>query len=676
MKPRTARLIAWSLVAVFIVLAATGLTLQALAGTSYSNIGLPVLTAAVALAGMWPVTGALIVSRHPRHPVGWLLSLSLMVASFDMFAYGTFSYDAVVYPGSFPGVDLALIWLNMSGFPFSILAFTLILLLFPDGRFSTPRWRVVGRVAAGALLLHLTTLLLKPGPVDPTSGILAPNPLGVGAPLWSALEPVMWTAFAIMALCYGASIVSLVLRLRRARGEERQQIKWLVYPSTIFLISVPFLFLGINGGDELILGMALALSLPAIMGTVIAVAFAILRYRLYDIDLIINRTLVYGALTASVVMIYVLVVGGLGAIFQAESNLLVSLLATGLAAVLFQPLRERLQRAVNRLTYGERDEPFEALARLGRRLEEVFSPQMVYPAILETVAQALKLPYAAIAVRRGEAFEIAEEFGDPTGESAAYPLFHQGQVVGKLVAGRRGPGEDFSPADERLLRGFARQAGTAIHAIELAADLQRSRQQLVSAREEERRRLRRDLHDGLGPALASVVWQAEGARDLVHTDPAEAVQLLESSIEQAQSALADIRRLVYGLRPPALDELGLVGALEQAAREHQGASVTIEAPAPLPPLPAAVEVAAYRIAREALKNAVEHGRAKNCAVRLALDGRFCLTVRDDGLGLPGRVSPGVGLVSMRERAEELGGEFTIHPRKAGGTEVEVRLPLE
>jgi signal transduction histidine kinase len=245
-----------------------------------------------------------------------------------------------------------------------------------------------------------------------------------------------------------------------------------------------------------------------------------------------------------------------------------------------------------------------------------------------------------------------------------------------LVAGRRGSGEDFSPADERLLRGFARQAGTAIHAIELAADLQRSRQQLVSAREEERRRLRRDLHDGLGPALASVVWQTEGARELVYTEPAEAVQLLESSIEQVQSALADIRRLVYGLRPPALDELGLVGALEQAAREHQGASVTIEAPAPLPPLPAAVEVAAYRIAREALKNAVEHGQARHCAVRLALDGRFCLTIGDDGLGLPDPVSPGVGLVSMRERAEELGGEFTIRPRRAGGTEVEVRLPLE
>jgi signal transduction histidine kinase len=180
----------------------------------------------------------------------------------------------------------------------------------------------------------------------------------------------------------------------------------------------------------------------------------------------------------------------------------------------------------------------------------------------------------------------------------------------------------------------------------------------------------------LGPALASVIWQADSARDLVYKDPSEAVQLLEGSIEQAQAALADIRRLVYGLRPPALDELGLVGALDQAAQKHQQTEVTIEAPARLSSLPAAVEVAAYRIVQEAIKNAVEHGKAQKCAVYLALDGNLCLTVKDDGLGLPEAVTSGVGLVSMRERAEELGGTFKIHPRPVGGTVVEIRLPLE
>jgi signal transduction histidine kinase len=188
-------------------------------------------------------------------------------------------------------------------------------------------------------------------------------------------------------------------------------------------------------------------------------------------------------------------------------------------------------------------------------------------------------------------------------------------------------------------------------------------------------RLRRDLHDGLGPALASVIWQAESAQDLVYSEPAETVNLLESSVQQAQAALADIRRLVYGLRPPALDELGLVGALGQAAGQRQQMSVTIDSPA-LPVLPAAVEVAAYRIVQEALKNATEHGEAKNCIVTFALDGSLCLTIEDDGQGLPEITTPGVGLISMRERAEELGGSFAIQTRKSGGTRVDVCLPIE
>jgi signal transduction histidine kinase len=239
------------------------------------------------------------------------------------------------------------------------------------------------------------------------------------------------------------------------------------------------------------------------------------------------------------------------------------------------------------------------------------------------------------------------------------------------------------------LRNLARQAGAAVRNAQLTVDLQRYRQTLVTAREEERHRLRRDLHDGLGPALASVIWQVDSARDLIPTNPSEAVLLLESSIEQAQAALADIRRLVYGLRPPALDELGLVGALEQAARKYQqgsiGVTIAIEAADPLPSLPAAVEVATYRIIQEALKNAIEHGKAKNCLVCLIpgcnpadgapTSGSLHLTIRDDGVGLPEVVTPGVGLTSMRERAEELGGTFKIEPQRVGGTGIEVCLPL-
>lgn len=543
-----------------------------------------------------------------------------------------------------------------------------VLAVFPDGRF-VPRW--TRWLLASAFLLA---------------------PLGAAATFLSRenLSDLISTPSLVVA--YYAVEIAIIIALACAQihryrhvstREQREQTKWVLYG---FLLMMALSTLGgLPWGYALALpsGTSMPWWLPPVESTwVISLAIlpttltvSMMRYRLYDIDVLINRTLVYSALTVGVVVIYVLVVGAFGMLVPVEGNLFVSLVATGLIAVLFQPLRSRLQRAVNRLTYGERNEPFTALERLGRRLEDTVSPELVYPRIVETVAQALKLPYAAIAVKRGNKFEIAKAYGSEIAEPEAYPLIHQGEVVGRLVVGRRTPDEQFSAADERLLRSFARQAGTTIHAVRLTADLQRSRRQLVTAREEERRRLRRDLHDGLGPALASVVWQADSARDLVHTDPSEAVQLLDSSVEQAQSALADIRRLVYGLRPPALDELGLVGALEQATRQHVQTNVTIEAPAPLPSLPAAVEVAAYRIVQEALKNAVDHGRAEHCLVCLAIDGNLRITVRDDGLGLPEAITPGVGLVSMRERAEELGGTFAIRRRQEGGTEVDVSLPL-
>lgn len=672
MKPRIARGIAWSLVVVFIALATVGLTFQLITNTSYSNIGIPVLIIMLILAGVWPAIGAMIVSRHPRHPVGWLLCFGLLAGPMDMFAQGYVSFDTHALSGSLPGVGLALVWLKWSGFPFATTAFTLMILLFPDGRPPSSRWRQVGWTAVGALVLYLPLQALEPGPVDPFSGIFLLNPLGVSLSLWAFINPFKWIAFSLLVLCYTAAFISLIYRLRQARGDERQQIKWLVFPVGLYGFSIPLLLFGLAEANVLILGIGIALGLPAVAGIVIATAFAIFKYRLYDIDLLLNRTLVYGALTASVVGLYVLVVGALGTFFQSQGNLIIALLATGLVAVLFQPLRERLQRGVNRLIYGERDDPIEVLSRLGEEMETALPPDQVLSRLVETIAQTLKLPFVGIALKGQQ----VAAFGQQTENPLAFPLTVQGEATGELLAAPRSPDETFTEAEMRLLRNLARQAGTAVHAVQLMADLQRSRHQLVTAREEERLRLRRDLHDGLGPALASVVWQADSARDMVYTDPSEAVQLLDSSIEQAQDALADIRRLVYGLRPPALDELGLVGALEQAVRQHQQTVVTIEVPAPLPSLPAAVEVAAYRIVQEALKNAVEHGQAQNCAVRLALDGSLRLTIRDDGLGLPGAVTPGVGLVSMRERAEELGGAFTIHPRQAGGTRVEVSLPLE
>src|SRR3712207_1564083 len=424
---------------------------------------------------------------------------------------------------------------------------------------------------------------------------------------------------------------------------------------------------------------------------------AILRYSLYDIDLLINRTLVYGALSACVVLIYVLAVGALGALFQTRSGLGVSLLATGVVALLFQPLRSRLQRGVNRLMYGERDDPYAVISRLGRRLEATLAPEAVLPTVVETIAQALKLPYAAILLKEGEGFRSAAAYGSPTGEPEALPLMYQREEMGRLVLSPRAPGEGFSDADRSLLEDLARHAEVAVHALRLTGDLQRSREQLVTTREEERRRLRRDLHDGLGPTLASLALKLDAARKLVRRNPGDAEELLSRLKDQSQDTVSDVRRLVYGIRPPALDDLGLVAAVHQQAESHgfvidgssedteKGATgedglviFSLEAPEDLPSRPAAVEVAAYRIAQEAITNVARHAHAKTCHVRLSVDraeGALELEVTNDGVGMTEGCRAGVGLSSMRERAEELGGTFTAELIPTGGTRVLARLPL-
>ena len=508
------------------------------------------------------------------------------------------------------------------------------------------------------------------------------------------------------------AMIAQVYRYRSVSTRaERQQTKWVVFGFALaillFIFTRLIFFLlppDLNNSpavNYLLGGGSVYLSFMLIP---IFIGIALFRAQLFDIDLIIKRALVYGILTACVVGIYVLVVGYLGALFRTGSNLLISLIATGLVAVLFQPLRALLQRAVNRLLYGQRDEPYTVISKLGQRLEATVAPDAVLSVIVETVAQALKLPYAAItlksisatnsvlassvemqgsSLKQDEEFAIAASYVAKTGEASLadtllhLPLLYQSEQVGELLLAARARGESFTPADRRLLDDLARQVGVAAHTVQLTADLQQSRERLVTAREEERRRLRRDLHDGLGPVLASIPLKLDAARNLLTRDPSAADALLVDLKKQTQTAVADIRRLVYELRPPSLDELGLVPALREQTEQysHDGLHISIDAPEQLPSLPAAVEVAAYRIAQEALTNVVRHAQAHTCSIHFTLDNGLCVEVCDDGRGIPAGQRAGVGLTSMRERAEELGGTCEIEAIPAGGTRIYVRLPL-
>ena len=675
--------LAWPLAvtAAAITLAAfgTGAFLAVSSGDGQALLSHQLLTPFIAVA--YAALGGLVASRHPRNPIGWIFTAVgwLSAASITLAVYHTYGH---LIPGIpiLPEPNLNL-WI-----PGTFLPTVFVFFLFPDGRLPSRRWRLVFWPAVLGLGITWGALALHPGPV-PAWDVAAGNPHGAPA-LAGALDVLLALGQPLLAVGTAGSVAAFVLRFWRARGVERQQMKWLGYAVGLMLVS--FLFgssvWSLMPDNELASELSIMTTSLSILAIAVATGVAILRYRLYDIDVVINRTLVYGSLTVSVVAIYVLVVGGVGALLQTEGSLLISLGATGLIAVLFHPMRNRLQHAVDRFFYGQRDDPLGTLSQLARRLEAAIDPEVVLPTLVETIAQTLKLPYVAISLRTGDGFKVAARVGNEVADVLRFPLIYQGETVGLLVAGQRGPGEAFSGGDKRLLAQIARQAGPAVRAVQLTAALQRSRQQLVTAREEERRRLRRDLHDGLGATLAALHLEAGGLRRAIRSDPERAEALVNEFRADIRATIGEIRRLVYDLRPPTLDQLGLVAAVRaQAAacgrqeRPENGAvRIRVEAPAELPPLPAAVEVAAYRIAQEALTNVVHHARARRCRVRLEMTtAALKLEVVDDGIGLAGSEPDegGVGLLSMRERAAELGGTCVIEEAPGGGTRVAAILPL-
>jgi signal transduction histidine kinase len=411
----------------------------------------------------------------------------------------------------------------------------------------------------------------------------------------------------------------------------------------------------------------------------VCLGIAVLGYRLFDIDIIINRTLVYGALSACVIGLYISVVGGLGVFFRVQGNFVLSLLATGFVAVLFQPLRERLQRFVNRLMYGEREEPYKLLSKLNQRIENAVEPEKVLPTILETITHALKLPYASVVLYNDKGSEIVSQHGTSSSMPSIFPLVHQGETFGELRLEPRAPSEPFSHNELELLKTIAQQVSVAAYAVRQSADLQRSRERLITAREEERLRIRRDLHDGLGPTLAGLNLQAGLLQSLIRKDPESAASVVSEFRGELKRAIAEIRQIVHDLRPGSLDEFGLLGALQQLTENLQvetGVAPHIYLDIqPLPNLSAALEVAVYRITQEALTNAVKHARAKTITVTLRLESNLTLSIRDDGQGLPEHYRSGLGLRSMRERAEELCGSLLIETHARQGTEIKAVLPL-
>jgi len=625
---------------------------------------------------LFAAAGFVLLAKGRHEPVG-LLAAAMFIA------FGT-TFPQLIHAAAI-GHPFWSAWFAVVSWAGWVLLF-LFFAIFPNGRFS-PRWIAVpvmafALVKLGGVLFRETNLDHSQWPIIPT--------------------------ILLFVLPIGALIYSQIYRYRRGSShEQRQQTKWVVYGLTVSLVAFvaislmfspglfhsPLAYIYLNGFLHLFL-----LMIP------LTLCMAILRKRLWDVDPIMKRSIVYLALTASVAAIYGLSVAYLGALFHTEGYV-ASLASTMLAAILFAPLKDRLQRAVDRLMKGRHGDPYGLLAELRGLLVKPLPPEAMLAAIARLVRQALRLPYAAIAIELNgiERLAAADSDGIVATGDVTLPIVHRGMQVGTLVAASR-PGEPMTGEDRRLLDVLLSHAGPIVdnyrmtHGMKLLADdLQRSRERLVLAREEERRVLRRNLHDELAPRLAALGLNATAAEMQVRRNPEAATELLGELRHTIRSTVTDIRAMVRDMRPSSLDEWGLIGALQERIREmaaparaiqpdagYAAPAIDFHAPEKLPLLPAAVEVAAYWIVSEATANVVRHAGASRCAVRLAMtgDGQLSIEVVDDGIGIDERWisgtaggKRGIGIGSLRERASELGGSCTIERLADGGTSVKAILPV-
>ena len=610
---------------------------------------------AAVLGLAWGGTGAVLAWLRPRNVLGWLFlgTGTLGVLSVLLATYG--AYGVALAPAS-PPLARWSAWLASAMWPPALLPLAgPMLALYPQGRLPSPRWRWPVAGAWAGILLLTVALLLDPEAYDD----IAPGPPPLSAP---ALAPVVAVAGAVTLIPGTLAIWAMsVRRLVRTRSPERQQLSWL------FLVIVVFF----------VLGFALPREMVVVLGGAVpvAVAVGVFRYNLLGIEVVLRRGLVYGALTTTVAAMF-LTVTALGG-SQLGRGPLPAVVAAGLVAVGLTPLRERLQVSVDRLVYGDRRDPLRAVTRLGHRVAAAGEPELL-PAVLDSVIAAVRAPGAAVYGLDGRVRAARGTAVPRPGEAAVtLALRVSGQDVGSLQVMARRRKEPYSGLDRRLLAILAPQVAVVVRALDLAESLEAARDRVLAATREERDRLRRDLHDGLGPSLSGVGLGLQALDDaLAAGESATAGRLLDRVREEVGTGIAEVRRILEDLRPAMLD-----GAdLEHALRRHvmtmtADVAVSLDV-AELPPLPARVEDAAYRVAREALTNVLRHADARSARVAVMAAGdALALRVSDDGVGMAGAAAEGVGLASMRRRAEMLGGTLTL-TSDARGTALLATFPLQ
>jgi signal transduction histidine kinase len=618
--------------------------------------------------------GAVIAARRPSNPIGWILCGMGVIAGVIALASEYARWALVVRAGRPPGGVMAAWFVEWTWVPL-IVGLGVVGAIFPDGRPLSAAWRRALWIAIGLSLVPIVLNALIPQlavwGVD--------NPVGIGG-REMADGAAASTALLIPIVVVGAG--AAVRRFRRSRGEERLQLKWIV-----LAMSVVASMFGVYGVLVLIQGTASPsgeglrlleyVTILSFLAVPFSIAMGVLKYRLYDIDIVINKAVVYGAIALFITVVYLTVVIGIGSLIGYASNPVLSAIAAAIVALAFQPARRRAQHLANRVVYGPRATPYEVLSTFAERLAGSYPLDDVLPRTARVVAEGTGAVRATIWLRTEDAYRPAATWPpdtDPAPLDPAFEVRHQGELLGAISVATA-PNEPLAPVQEQLIRDVAGQAGLVLRNVRLLGDLRASRQRLVSAQDAERRRIERNIHDGAQQQLVALAVKQRLAASLIGRDDERACDLLDELQRQTNEALEDLRDLARGIYPPLLADRGLADALSAQARKSP-IPIVLE-PDGIGRYRQDVESAVYFSVLEALQNVAKYADASRAVVRLA-EGHdeLTFTVSDDGRGFDPSTTPsGTGLQGMADRLAAIGGALEIRSARGAGTTVAGRVPV-
>ena len=681
MKPRTASRLAWSVGPFSVALMIGALVLMFIdrhtalpAGASdgrwnFSNV----LTAAVNIAV--PAIGTVLASRRPQNTIGWLFLAAGFTLSLGALGMSYGVHALVASPGSLPAARL-FAWVgSWVGFiPLGVLLF--LFLLFPTGHLRSPRWRPAARFVGGAFALLTVAILVVSTQSwrDPYSQSSSVGLLGL-----------LFTLLLVAALVL--SLAALVVRFRGSAGDERLQLKWFVTAAALLVAMFIAQFFSSSSSPPAVLSVLQSL---AFVFLYTAIGIAVLKYRLYEIDVVISKAVVYGTLAVFITVVYVGLVVGVGALVGHRASPLLSAIAAAVIAVAFQPVRQRAGRLANRVVYGERATPYEVLSDFAARIAGTYSSDDVLPRMAQIVAAGTGAERAVVWLRLGDELR-AEASSDGVPEVAVLPIkgdatpslppdetgipvMHDGELLGTISI-RMPRGETLTPAGERLVSDVASQAGLVLRNVRLIEDLRASRQRIVAAQDAAARRLERNIHDGAQQQLVALAVKANLAESLARKDPERTEQMLAQLKAEANDALKNLRDLARGIYPPLLADQGLVAALTAQARKSP-VPVSVVANG-IGRFPQDAEAAVYFCTLEALQNVAKYAKARAATVHLSWgDGHLQFEVSDDGVGFDRNATGyGTGTQGMADRLAALGGRLVVTSALGAGTKVLGSIPV-